>query len=65
MGWIVFIVIILVIAAKVDEKDGNTSCFVGLLSIIFGVAVTIIAFGVNPILGIIIGYFVLQGWKKS
>lgn len=63
--WIVLIVILLVAAAKFDEKDGSTSCFIGLLSIIFGVVITIIAFGINPILGIIVGYFVLQGWKKS
>lgn len=65
MGWVVFIIILLVVAAKVDESDGNTSCFVGLLTIIFGVGITIITFSINPILGIVVGYFVLQGWKQA
>lgn len=65
MTWIVVVVILLIIAAKFDEKDGNTTCFVGLLSIIFGIAIIIGAFSINPILGIIAAFIVIQGWKKG
>lgn len=64
MGWIIFIIIVLVLAAKFDEKDGNTTCFVGLLSLIFGIGIIAIAFAVNPILGIIVLLVVINGWKK-
>ena len=64
MELIIIIVVLLFIASKFDEETG-ASCCSGLLTIIFGVFITIIAFGINPILGIIVGYIVLQGWKAS
>lgn len=64
MQWIVIIIIILVLASKFDDATGS-SCFTGLLIMGVGIAVTIAAFAFNPILGIIVGYIVLQMWKGS
>lgn len=60
MGLIGFFVICIVIAVLTE----NDSCLIGLLSLGFGIMITVAAFGVNPILGIIVGFFVLQGWKS-
>lgn len=40
----------------------------GCLTIIIiiggGIAITVLVFRINPILGIIVGYLTFQGWKK-
>ena len=57
VGFFVICIIIAVIS-------GNDDCLSGVLVMRFGVAITIGAFAINPILGIIVGYLVLQGWKN-
>lgn len=63
MGWLIVIIIIIFLAVKSDEAY-DTSCLVGLVVVVGGVLITIAAFSFNPILGIIVGYFVYQGWKS-
>lgn len=55
-----FFVICIIIAIL----TGNDDCLSGLLVMGGGILITVVAFGVNPILGIIVGYLVLQGWKS-
>lgn len=57
MGFFIFCIVFAILT-------GNDDCLSGLLVMGFGVAITIGAFAINPILGIIVGYLVLQGWKK-
>ena len=60
MGLIGFFVLCIIFAIF----TGNDDCLSGLLVMGFGIVITVGAFAINPILGIIVGYFVLKGWKK-
>lgn len=60
MGLVGFFVICIIIAVL----SGNDGCLTGLLTMGFGILITVAAFAANPILGIIVGFFVLQGWKS-
>ena len=60
MGLVGFFILCIVIAVL----TGNDDCLSGLLVMGFGIIITVGAFAINPILGIIVGYFVLQGWKR-
>lgn len=59
MGWVIGIIILLVLLSP-DKGEATANI------IAFGVEVVIIIalFGVNPILGIIAGYFFLRSWNK-
>lgn len=59
MTWIIGIIILLILLSP-DKGEATANV------IAFGVEVviTIALFGVNPILGIIVGYFFLRSWNK-
>ena len=59
MVWIIGIIILLVLISP-DKGEATANI------IAFGieVVITIALFGVNPILGIIAGYFFLRSWDK-
>lgn len=60
MGFIIFIIVLLILLSP-DKGEATANI------IAFGVEViiTIALFGVNPILGIIVGYFFLRSWSKE
>ena len=58
MGFIIFIIILILLSPDKGEATANTIAF-GI-----EVIITIALFGVNPILGIIAGYFFLRSWSK-
>ena len=62
MIWII-IIIVIILAVKSDNAY-DTGCLTGLIIMGGGIVITIAAFGVNPILGLIVGYIVYQGWKS-
>ena len=59
MVWIIGIIILLVLISP-DKGEATANI------IAFGieVVITIALFGVNPILGIIVGFLFLHGWDK-
>ena len=59
MVWVIGIIILLIlISPDKGEATGNIIAF-GIEAVI-----TIALFGVNPILGIIVGYLFLRSWDK-
>ena len=59
MVWVIGIVILLILLSPdKGEATGNIIAF-GI-----EVIITIALFGVNPILGIVVGYFFLRSWNK-
>lgn len=61
MGLVGFFVICIIFAVL----TGNDDCLSGLLTMAFGILITVGAFAINPILGIIVGYLILKGWSKG
>lgn len=60
--WSIIIIVAVIYFCTGSEYIGD--CLSGLVIMAVGIGVTIAAFGINPLLGVIVGYFILQGWKR-
>lgn len=68
MGEFIILLIVALAVLAFSGFEWAGSCLGDLLKFLLviggGIAVTVGAFGVNPILGIVVGYFVLRWWKS-
>ena len=64
MGFIGFIILIIIAGILFDEKLGTTMATGGIM-ILVGIVLTVICFGINPILGIIVGILYFRGLSKQ
>jgi len=68
MGEFIILLIVGLAVLAFSGVEWAGGCLGDLLKFLFiiggGIAVTVVAFGVNPILGIVVGYFVLRWWKS-
>lgn len=68
MGEFIIILIVALVILAFDGVEWAGGCLGNLLKFLIiiggGIAVTVGAFGVNPVLGIVVGYFVLRWWKS-
>ncbi|MBO5057380.1 MAG: hypothetical protein J6C64_13645 [Lachnospiraceae bacterium] len=62
MGIIIFIGIIILLIKCSPDPGGATA---NIIAFGIEVVITIIVFGINPILGIIVGYLFLRSWDKQ
>lgn len=63
MKFVVIIILLLIFGPMIDDKLGTTVTSGGI-AIVVSILITIGAFAINPILGIIVGYFLLKGLSK-